>query len=67
MNDKTIAQGQFWVGSNGNLFCDSSKFRYCIAKDDDGWRVARNGHPIGHELSLANAKLRVTRAIRDDF
>lgn len=62
-----VANGTFWVGSNGNLFCDSSKFRYCIATDDSGYLVARNGNPIGHELSLADAKLRVIRAVRDDF
>ena len=62
----TVAKGRFWVGSNGNLFCDSNKFRYCIAADDDGYRIARDGNPIGHEPSLADAKLRVTRAVRDD-
>lgn len=63
---KTAAKGEFWVGSNGNLFCDSSRFRYCIAHDGNGYRVARNGDPIGHELTLPLAKLRVTRAIRDE-
>ena len=58
---------QFWVGSNGNLFCDSSKFRYCIMQDDKGYRIARDGNPIGHELSLAEVKLRVTRSVRDDI
>ncbi len=63
---KHVATGDFWTGSNGNLFCDSSKFRYCISRDGNGYRIARNGDPIGHELTLPNAKLRVTRAIRDD-
>ncbi len=61
---KTDADG-YWVGSNGNLFRDSAKFRYCIAKERDGrYFVAQDGEQLGPTLStLEDAKTVIERAI----
>ena len=47
----------WWVGTNGNLFCDFGKYRYCIEKVQDGYSVMRNGVEIAVAPNSADAKL----------
>ncbi len=54
---------EWFTGSNGNLFVDGNGFRYCIARDGDGYTIARNGFQFASAHSLAEAKLIVRRDI----
>lgn len=67
MND-TLAVGNWFVGSNGNLFADMGGYRYCVSLIDgrdnaSGYMVMRNGveitgprvvgAPAGHKTAEA--------------
>jgi hypothetical protein len=51
----------WWVGSNGNLFGDHGGFRYCVARRGERYVIARNGVDVASTLSVADAKLWVSR------
>lgn len=60
-NTKSI---NWFVGSNGNLFGDYNKFRYCIVSlPDGGYSIARDGIVIARAPSIADAKLYVKRDV----
>lgn len=62
MRAQQVVAGEWWTGSNGNLFCDLGEFRYCIARlSDGGYSVARNGVEFAQAPSVADAKLLVKR------
>lgn len=61
MHTETSHGIAWWVGSNGNLFGDHGDFRYCISREGDGYRIARNGNEIAFASCLAEAKLFVKR------
>jgi hypothetical protein len=58
--------GKFWVGSNGNLFCDSAKHRYSVCWHGTQYRVARDGIELDRYPSLTAAKMKVKALVRAD-
>jgi hypothetical protein len=57
-------EGDWFVGSNGNLFRDQGGYRYCIARampNQPGYKIARDGITFAYAPSVADAKLIVRR------
>lgn len=55
---ETLAVGNWFVGSNGNLFADMGGFRYCVSliegrNNASGYMVARNGIVVAGPTCLS--------------
>jgi hypothetical protein len=53
-----MTSAKWWVGSNGNWFCDMAEARYCVAMiTPHQYETARNGIVFGNRAdSVATAK-----------